>query len=51
MIVKGRPSYDMPAIREAAKDAGIDISQFETVGDPIDRLRIRMSQAPHPAAA
>jgi hypothetical protein len=49
--VKGRPSYDMPAIREAAKTAGIDLTRFETVGDPTDRLTIRISQASHPAAA
>lgn len=38
--VKGRPSYDMKAIREAAEAAGIDISQFERTGDPTDRLAI-----------
>jgi hypothetical protein len=38
--VKGRPSYDMPAIREAAEKAGIDLSQFATVGDPTDRLTV-----------
>jgi hypothetical protein len=38
--VKGRPSYDWPAIREAAEKAGIDISQFETTGEPTDRLTV-----------
>jgi hypothetical protein len=38
--VKGRPAYDMPAIRAAAAQAGIDLSQFETAGDPTDRLTI-----------
>jgi hypothetical protein len=41
--VKGRPSFDMPALREAAAQAGIDIKQFETVGDPTDRLTIKVS--------
>jgi hypothetical protein len=49
--VKGRPSYDMLAIREAAKEAGVDITQFETAGDPTDRLTIRITQAPQSAAA
>jgi hypothetical protein len=43
--VKGRPSYDMPAIREAAAKAGIDVSEFETVGDPTDRLTITIQTA------
>jgi hypothetical protein len=38
--VKGRPSFDMPAIREAARKAGVDISQFETVGEATDRLTV-----------
>jgi hypothetical protein len=38
--VKGRPSYDVPAIREAAQRCGLDLSQFETVGDPVGRLTI-----------
>jgi hypothetical protein len=43
--VKGRPSYDIPAIREAAAQAGIDLSQFETTGEPSDRLTITISGA------
>jgi hypothetical protein len=39
--VKGRPSYDMPAIRAAAAAVGIDLGQFETTGDPSDRLVIQ----------
>ena len=31
----------MPAIREAAADAGIDLAQYETTGDPTDRLVIQ----------
>jgi hypothetical protein len=38
--VKGRPAFNMPAIREAAAKAGIDLAQHETVGDPTDRLVI-----------
>src|SRR5262249_10074345 len=41
--VKGRPSYDMKAIREAATAAGIDLTQFETTGQPSDRLDIRIA--------
>jgi hypothetical protein len=41
--VKGRPSYNMPAIREAAEKAGIDLAQFETSGQPTDRLTIRVT--------
>jgi hypothetical protein len=39
--VKGRPSFDMAGIRDAAAKAGINLSEFETVGDPTDRLTIR----------
>jgi hypothetical protein len=38
--VKGRPSYNMPAIREAAAKAGVDLGEYETVGDFTDRLVI-----------
>jgi hypothetical protein len=41
--VKGRPSYDMKAIREAAASAGIDLTQFETTGAASDRLDIRIA--------
>jgi hypothetical protein len=41
--VKGRESFDMKAIREAAAAAGIDLAQFETVGEPTDRLTIRLT--------
>jgi hypothetical protein len=43
--VKGRGSFDMKGIREAAAAAGIDLAQFETVGDPTDRLTIRLTAA------
>jgi hypothetical protein len=47
--VKGRPSYDMSAIRTAAAAAGIDINQFETVGAATDRLVIQIAGNPIPA--
>jgi hypothetical protein len=40
--VKGRVSMNIPALKKAATDAGVDISQFETIGDPTDRLDIRV---------
>lgn len=40
--VKGRQSYDNKAIKQAAIDAGIDIEQFSTVGEPTDRLVIQI---------
>jgi hypothetical protein len=48
--VKGRPSYDMQAIREAAANAGIDLTEYETVGDPTDRLVIRVAGQSRSAA-
>jgi hypothetical protein len=44
--VKGRQSFDNKAIREAAVAAGVDVSRFETVGDPTDRLVIRINDKP-----
>ena len=38
--VKGRQSYNNKAIQQAAIEAGIDIEQFSTVGEPTDRLVI-----------
>jgi len=40
--VKGRGSYDMRAIREAAAKAGVDLTPFETTGNPTDRLVIQL---------
>jgi hypothetical protein len=48
--VKGRPSYDMKAIREAATAAGIDLTKFETTGEPSDRLIIQTAGKSRPAA-
>ena len=47
--VKGRPAYDMPAIRAAATAAGINIAQFETIGAPTDRLVIQIAGSSRPA--
>ena len=38
--VKGRPSWDMKGLREAAEAAGVDLSLYETTGDPTDRLTV-----------
>ena len=38
--VKGRPSFNMPAIREAAAKAGVDLGEYETTGEQTDRLVI-----------
>ena len=48
--VKGRPSYDMQAIREAAAKAGIDLGEYETVGESTNRLVIRVAGQTRPAA-
>jgi hypothetical protein len=48
--VKGRPSYDMPAIRAAASAAGVDLTKFERAGEPSDRLVIRAVGQSRPAA-
>jgi hypothetical protein len=41
--VKGRASFDMKRIREAAANAGIDLAQYETTGDATDRLVITLT--------
>jgi hypothetical protein len=43
-FVKGRTSYDMPALKAACEAAGIDTTQFETTGDPSDRLTVAESR-------
>ena len=48
--VKGRPSYDMKGIREAAEKAGLDLAECETVGEPTDRLVIRVAGQSRSAA-
>ena len=48
--VKGRPSYDMKGIREAAEKAGLDLAEYETVGEPTDRLVIRVAGQSRSAA-
>jgi hypothetical protein len=41
--VKGRPSFDDKGIREAAAKAGVELAQFETVGESSDRIEIRIA--------
>jgi hypothetical protein len=48
--IKGRPSWDMQGIREAAAKAGIDLGEYETVGVPSDRLVIRATGQSRSAA-
>jgi hypothetical protein len=48
--VKGRPSYDDKRIREAAVEAGVDLAQYETAGEPTDRLVIRVAAQSRSAA-
>jgi hypothetical protein len=48
--VKGRTSFDMEGLRDAAEKVGIDISQFETVNDATDRLTITIQVTASAAA-
>jgi hypothetical protein len=41
--LKGRPSWDMPRLREAAGRIGLDLAPFERVGDPSDRLTVTLT--------
>lgn len=41
--VKGRQSYDYVKIKEAAVQAGVDVEQFSTVGEPTDRMQVLVS--------
>jgi hypothetical protein len=43
--VKGRQGLDVKALSAAAAAAGVDVSKFETIGDPTDRLDIRVREA------
>jgi hypothetical protein len=49
--IKGRPSFDNARIREAAAQAGIDLANYEQVGEPTDRLTIRLAQSAHRRAS
>jgi len=42
--VKGRPSYDWPGIRAAVAEAGLDLSPYETTGEPSDRLSVTVTK-------
>ena len=40
--VVGRPSFDMPKLKEAAVAAGFNLQRFERVGQPTDRLTVQV---------
>jgi CRISPR/Cas system-associated exonuclease Cas4 (RecB family) len=42
--LKGRPSWDWPKLRAAAEKVGLDLSIYETTGNPSDRLEVRHVQ-------
>jgi hypothetical protein len=42
--VKGRQSFDVRALKAAAIAAGVDVAQFETIGEPTDRLDVRVQE-------
>jgi hypothetical protein len=42
--VKGRQSFDVKALKTAAIAAGVDVTQFETIGEPTDRLEVRVQE-------
>jgi hypothetical protein len=42
--VKGRESFDVKALKAAAIAAGIDVTKFSTIGEPTDRLDIRVRE-------
>lgn len=43
--VKGRQGFDVKALSAAAAAAGVDVSKFETIADPSDRLDVRVHAA------
>jgi hypothetical protein len=43
--VKGRQGFDVKALSAAAAAAGVDVSEFESISDPTDRLDIRVREA------
>ena len=43
--VKGRQGFDVKALSAAAATAGVDVNKFETIGNPSDRLDIRVREA------
>ena len=42
--VKGRESYDMNALKQAAEAAGIDVEKFQRTGEPTTRLTISLPE-------
>lgn len=49
--VKGRSGFDNKAIKQAAIEAGVDVEQFATQGEPTDRLVITLSEVVYANAA
>jgi len=49
--VKGRAGIDNKALKEAAIAAGIDVTQFETTGEPGERLTIQVGSSSKTKAA
>jgi hypothetical protein len=48
--VKGREGYDMPALLDAAHDAGVRVEEFSKPGEPGDRLTVSLKPARKEAA-
>lgn len=48
--VKGRASFDQKGIQRAAAEAGVDLSKYETVGEPTDRLVVTVTDQSRSAA-
>lgn len=44
--IKGKQSTDTTALKAAAIAAGIDVTAYETTGDPTDRLQVTLRGAP-----
>jgi hypothetical protein len=44
--VKGRTLVDMPAFKAAAANAGVDITDYESTGEPGDMLTVRIKGQP-----
>ena len=42
--VKGRTSMNIAALKKAATAAGVDVTEFEQIGEPTDRLDVRVQQ-------
>jgi hypothetical protein len=40
ILAKGRDNWDMPALRKAAEEKGVEVEKFCTAGEPSDQLRV-----------